>query len=356
VNRSALMETLDAVGKAAETWESTDGTTVLVLPYGGRVLGLFAPGDESNFFWTQPALCDVAAAREFYRSEEWHNSGGERTWLAPEVDFFFPDFPDLKRYWQQRELDPGHYEVSRENGKLSWRTRATLTMSRTKRKVDVEITKSLAPALNPLRYDSNEAESKVKYAGYTLRTSLQLVSSGQPSPVGLWQLVQMPHGGDMLVPTFFRSEPKTYFGAIGPEDLIVGAHLIRYRMRAGGGHKIGVSATALTGRVGYLYAAGNEVSLVVRNFAVNPSAEYIDVPSAETDNFGFAFQACNIHTNLGAFSELEYHLPAIGSSPGSSRSEDESQLWAFRGPWSAISSVARRLLSEEVGREATFLN
>jgi hypothetical protein len=272
------------------------------------------------------------------------------------VDFFFPDFPDLKRYWQQPELDPGHYEASRENGMLSWTNRATLSMSRTKRRVDVEITKSLAPALNPLRHGSNEAETKVRYAGYTLRTSLQLLSSGQTPRIGLWHLVQMPHGGDMLVPTFFRCQPKVYFGAIGPEDLEVGTHLIRYRMRASGGHKIGVQATAVTGRVGYLYGVGDEVALVVRNFSVNPSGEYVDVPGAEPDNFGFAFQACNVSSDLGAFSELEYHVPAAASTPGSSRSEEQSQLWAFRGPWSTIKSVVRRLLSEEVEQEATFLN
>ena len=350
---SALMETLEAVGQPPEPWESTDGTSVLVLPHGGRVLGVFAPDDESNFLWTHPALSNVAAARDFFRSKEWHNSGGERTWLAPEVDFFFPDFPDRERYWQPRELDPGHYEVTRKDDKLTWTNRATLAMSRSNRKVDVEITKSLAPALNPLRHERDQAKSKVKYAGYTLRSSLQLLNSRHLPQIGLWHLVQMPHGGDMLVPTFFRSQPKVYFGAIESEDLIVNPHLIRYRMRAAGGHKIGVRATAVTGRVGYLYATGDEASLVVRNFSVNPSGEYVDVPGEEPDNFGFAFQACNVNTALGAFSELEYHVPATGLSPGGSRSEDQSQLWAFRGTWSAIQSVARRLLSEEIEQGST---
>ena len=354
MNSSALLAILDAVGKTPETWESPDGTRLLVLPHGGRVLGVFAPGDERNFFWTHPALREVATARDFFRSEEWHNSGGERTWLAPEVDFFLPDFPDLKTYWQPRELDPGHYKVWRDCDKLSWKNSATLTMSRSKRKVDVEITKSLAPALNPLRYDGDWSQSKVKYAGYTVRSSLQLQNSGHLPQVGLWHLVQMPHGGDMLVPTFFHSQPQVYFGAIAPEDLTVGAHMMRYRMRAKGDHKIGIHATAVTGRVGYLYLSGDEVSLVVKSFCVNPSGEYVDVPWAEPENLGFAFQACNVNSAMGSFSELEYHVPATGSLPGSSRSEDQSQLWAFRGPRAAIRSIAQRLLCEEVEQEATW--
>ncbi len=348
MNRSKLIETLSAVGKPPETWESTDGTKVLVLPYGGRVLGLFAPGDHENFFWTHPALGDAESAQAFYQGKQWHNSGGERTWLAPEVDFFFPNFPDLKTYWQQRELDPGRYEASRNNGTLSWTNRATLALSRTKQKVDLKITKSLAPALNPLRHDSSEEESAVKYAGFTLRTTLELINSEQPPQIGIWHLTQMPHGGDMLVPTFFRSQPTIYMGSISSEDLVVNDHLIRYRMRATGEHKLGVRATAVTGRVGYMYKVGNEASLVVRNFHVNPSGDYVDVPWAETENFGFAFQACNVNSGLGAFSELEYHVPATGSPEGTLRSEDQSQLWAFRGSEPMIRSVARRLLAAEI--------
>src|SRR5713226_6123470 len=150
MKRSGLRESLDAIGKPTETWRSPDGTEALVLPHGGRILGLFAPGDDENFFWTNPALGDAASARDFYEGKQWHNSGGERTWLAPEVDFFFPEFPDLKTYWQQRELDPGRHEISRKDGQFSWSNRATLTLSRTRQKVDLEIKKWLTPALNPL--------------------------------------------------------------------------------------------------------------------------------------------------------------------------------------------------------------
>ena len=348
MKRSQLREVLDAIGKPTQTWESPDGTEALVLPYGGRILGLFAPGDDESFFWTHPALGNAASGRDFYEGKQWHNSGGERTWLAPEVDFFFPEFPDRKTYWQQRELDPGRYEISRNDGTFRWSSRATLNLSRTNHNIGVQITKWLSPALNPLRYDSELADAAVRYAGYTLHTLLELRSSAPAPPVGLWHLVQLPHGGDMLIPTFFRNEPKIFMGAVGPEALIVDDHLIRYKMRAEGKHKLGVRATATTGRVGYLCNAGDDASLVVRNFRVNPSGEYVDVPWTETDNFGFAFQACNINAPLGMFCELEYHVPAVGPQEGGSRSEDQSQMWAFRGPEAAIRSIARRLLSANI--------
>jgi hypothetical protein len=345
MNRRLLVENLRAVGKPTESWESPEGARVIVLPHGGRVLGLFAPADDENFFWTHSALNEIGSARAFYEGDQWHNSGGDRTWLAPEVDFFFPEFPSLTRYWQQRELDPGRYEVSRSNGTLTWTNRAALTMSRSGQVVELEITKSLAPAPNPLRHDSSRDWADVKFAGFTLRASLQLLGPYQPPHVGMWHLTQMPHGGDMLVPTFFSSQPKIYMGTIGSEDLIVNDHLVRYKMRANGEHKLGIRAVAITGRVGYMYTLHHETSLVIRNFFVDPSGEYADVPWTEPDNFGFAFQACNVDSGLGAFSEMEYHIPAIGSKTGKKLSEDQSQLWAFRGSESAIKSIARHLLS-----------
>jgi hypothetical protein len=347
VNRSTLQETLAAVGKPSEIWESGDGSEALVLPYGGRILGLFAPDDESNLFWTHPCLGDAASAQYFYQSKDWHNSGGDRTWLAPEVDFFFPDFPDLKRYWQPRELESGSYNVSRANGALSLTIRATLLMFRAKRTVDVEITKSLLPALNPLRHELSEADAALKFAGYTLRTSLTVCSSGPPAQIALWQLAQMPHGGDMLIPTFFRSDPVVYFGTIAPTDLVAGDHLVRYKMRATGGSKIGLPAVATTGRAGYIYGDGDSTSLVIRTFTVNPSGEYVDVPTAAPELPACAFQACSIDNEMGRFSELEYHAPAVGTSRDGSKCEDESQLWAFRGSRTTIESVAQRLLTTD---------
>jgi len=61
-------------------------------------------------------------------------------------------------------------------------------------------------------------------------------------------------------------------------------------MRAVGEHKLGFRAVDLTGRVGYMYPAGDQAALVVRNFAVNPSGEYVDVPWTEEANLGFAGQ------------------------------------------------------------------
>jgi hypothetical protein len=341
-----LVNVLKRVGRPTRVFRSPDGTRVLVLPYGGRVLGLFSPQSDTNFYWTHPALESVATARALYASDQWHNSGGDRTWLAPEVDLFFPNFPKLDRYCQQRSLDPGKYQVVETEGGFKLANRLTVSLARPRKEAALKIAKSFGPAPNPLRYERGLDLAGLEYAGYTQYTSLELVGRSKAigAKLGLWNLVQMPHGGELLIPTYSRSEPRLIMGAIPPEDLLVGERLIRYRMRQQGEHKISLRAIATCGRVGYLYPTGGQWSLIIRNFAVNPSGEYVDAPWNEPDWLGFSTQACNVNSGLGRFSELEYHIPAIGQGAGRARCDDQAQVWAFRGPESQVRRVCKLLV------------
>ncbi len=131
-----LIATLKAVGKSTELHQTDDGTRILVLPYGGRILGVFAPGSEENFLWTNSALNSVESAQTYYASDDWQNSGGDRTWVAPEVDFFFPKFPnvDIAGYWQPRSLDPGNYELTKTNHGVKLTNRLNIEGFRSKKR------------------------------------------------------------------------------------------------------------------------------------------------------------------------------------------------------------------------------
>ena len=349
-----LITTLKTVGKPTEIFETGDGTRLLILPYGGRILGMFAPGSEENFLWTNSALNSVESARAYYASDDWQNSGGDRTWLAPELDFFFPKFPniDIAGYWQPRSLDPGNYQLAKNDHGVKLINHLNIEGFRSKKKVELEISKSVAPAPNPLRYDAAIRSGAVEYAGHTLLTSLRILGS-DPNDiplVGLWSLTQMPHRGELFIPTYCKSEPRIYFGlADTPSgELVVSDRLVRFKMRAAGEHKIGVRAAATTGRIGYIYPAGSKHALIVRNFSVNPSGEYADVPWTEPEDRGYSAQACSVNSRWGMFSEMEYHVPAIGAGTGQSHREDRSQLWAFRGAQEDIKKIARTLLSNEI--------
>jgi len=349
-----LITTLKGVGKPAELYETADGTRLLILPYGGRILGMFAPGSDENFLWTNSALNSVESACAYYASDDWQNSGGDRTWLAPELDFFFPKFPniDISGYWQPRGLDPGNYQLEKTDHGVRLTNRLNIEGFRSKKKAKLEITKSVAGAPNPLRHGGPALSGPIEFAGHTLMTSLRILDSNpEDAPlVGLWSLTQMPHQGELFIPTYCKSEPRIYFGLVDApaDELVVSDRLVRFKMRAVGEHKIGVHALATTGRIGYMYSAGRQHALIVRNFSVNPSGEYADVPWTQPEDKGYSTQACSVNSRWGMFSEMEYHVPAIGAGTDQSCVEDQSQLWAFRGASEDIRTIARTLVSAEI--------
>lgn len=311
---------------------------VLILPHGGRVLGLFAKGDPRNFLWTNPRLQAEVSAREFLVSEEWHNTGGDRAWIAPEIDFFLPAYPDTSVYVQPRSLDPGSYGLDLSGASPALRMEFEVTPRRGNLPLHLRLSKSVEAAANP-----RPPVPGVLFAGYTLRTSLEIMN-GHDATVGLWSLLQMPSGGEMILPTHGAPEIRAWFGEEAPADLHLTANAAHYFTGAAGARKLGLRAGSTTGRAGYVYELDSKFHLVVREFSVDTSGLYPDVPWDDPQDDGYAVQICNVNDAMGRFSELEYHTPAIGGPTGKTHREDCSHVLAYRGDRQTIADLATQLL------------
>lgn len=344
---SLLKRTLRSAGQEARTLRFPDGTRVLTLTHGGRILGLYPADDEQNFLWTHSALSHRESARRFFGSTAWHNSGGDRTWLAPEIDVFLPNFPKLDVYHQPRSLDPGNYRVVSDgtSGAFHFGAELEIPLSRPAAQVWLTLDKRIEPSLDPCRGLSGH-DPRLRYAGYRLSTRLTYRrDTGEVSlGVNAWNLLQLPHGGEMLIPTYGRQAPTVFMGRIPQRDLRSHSSLVRWRMHQPGEHKIGLPARACTGRMGYLLPRDRRTwDLVVRQFYLQPSQSYPDAPWFAPDRTGYAVQACSVNSQLGAFSELEYHAPAV-TKTGPRSVEDFSDVWSYRGTPAAIRRVADALL------------
>ena len=73
------------------------GEKLLVLPFGGRVLGVY-PDEKRNVFGTNPDLESVSSIRSFFGGGGWLNIGGDRTWISlfPVSSFGTPEVFELR--------------------------------------------------------------------------------------------------------------------------------------------------------------------------------------------------------------------------------------------------------------------
>jgi hypothetical protein len=287
---------------------------IRLLPSSGRVIGLYPDGADENFLWTNAGP-----------SGAWPNPGGDRTWLAPEIDLFVSDINRLaETYRVPAALDPGQWQQIGPN-RLVNSTR--LHLYRPGREVAVRMEKEFLPATNPL------PDLKLQYAGYTQVTCLET-----NAPLGIWNLLQLPAPGTMLVTTRGVAQPQIVFGAIALQDVASQPSLLRWHMDGGGDAKISLLATDFTGRAAHLHQRGLDCwDLVVRDVVVDPSGEYVDALWTPPHKSGWAFQACRVRSLAGGFNELEYHVPVTVK-------KDESRVCAFRGPLDRITEAAERLL------------
>lgn len=342
-----LTANLDRSGRPVHCMHLHDATLV-VLPQGGRVIGLYPKGSHESFFWTHDALRSADGIRRLYAESRWPNPGGDRTWLSPTTELFVSD---LSRFWETwREpvtVDPGSYSCREVKGGLTLTNRPTIELRRRKQTVELAMEKTLRPAADPFRYEA-DAVGAYAFAGYTTRSTLTVLREPKNSrvPIGLWQLLQLPPDGEMILPTLTRTQPRVIFGKVPRSDVRCEPRCIRYHMRSATTAKIAVHAIHLTGRMGYVRKnTAGSLDLVVRNFFVDPSGEYVDTPFDDETARGDAVQACNVsEKDIGSFSEIEHHAPAIGADTGLTTCTDISQVWAFRGSPKAIARIAELLL------------
>lgn len=344
-----LQTILEQAGQAPVTLTAPgDDSRLLVLPRSGRVLGLFAVDSAENFLWTNGALATPASARAYFAGSGWLNPGGDRTWLAPELELFIGDPQRVfETYAVQRELDPGNWTLAAASGTdIRLTNTACLQLHRSRSQAGVRLTKTIRTAPDPLAV-TPLATAGLLYAGYAQETTLVVEGVAAPAArLGIWNLLQLPPPGTMLIPTRSLATPQVVFGTTSAGELLAEPALVRWHMTGPGTDaKVSLKAAPLTGRAGYLRqrAQPDSWDLVVRDFTVDPAGDYVDAlwwPPYET---GWAFQACRVAAGTERFNELEYHVPAVAGGV----CRDESRVWAYRGPREAILAAARELLGLE---------
>lgn len=346
MDNDALKAVLNGQNVKSAEIPGTDGGSILVIDAGARVLRLVGRFG-TDFLWLNKQITENP---QKFMSVHWLNFGGDRTWIAPERTVHISDLDDpWDTYEVPKAFDPGNYELQQYGESITLSNRFRLADQMRKVLSDLSIVKKVSPAPNPFRYSADADLKNVEYIGYEQSTTLRLLSEYVPgAQFGLWHLAQVEAPGEILVPVTDSTPPHVYFGADGADNTKLTPGLVRFEVN-GTQQKIGIKADATFGRAGFIREDIDGLwTLIVRNFNVNPSGDYIDTPWDDPSDRGYAVQCYCDDGSLGNFGELEYHSTGIGDGTGTDACTDTSQLWAFRAERPTIERITKRLLTVSI--------
>jgi hypothetical protein len=329
------------------------GGRLLVSQRGGRLMP-FLPSGESAL-WLSPALLDADGFDAFLRRDDW-NLGGERIWIAPEIQFTIRDRRDFwGSYALPAAMDPGSWTLEcLGDDAFALRQEAVLSAfnlaSGTKR---VAVRRQVRPAPDPLRSGDGVVDG-VAFIGYEHDVELRDL---EPNAIAAqaWNLIQLIPGGWVLLPTLSEVTPRAYFEPVRPEHVVSTPDALELAITGAHRYKLGVDARAHLGRLAYLRRLdGTRACLMVRSFFNNPSSAYLEQPADRPGESGDSIHVYNDDGGAGGFGEIECYGQAIGgAAPRRTAAADTTVLWIYVGGSAAITEVARRLLGERAGRRAT---
>ena len=354
-----LTRSLDMRGLAYGVLTLDNSVRLVLTERGGRLMGPVLP-DGTSVGWINPMFADAGSLDRFLESGDW-NMGGDRIWIAPEVQYLATDRDRFNETCViPEQMDPGSWTLTGGGaGASAWflRQRATLearSLARGRKTVDVA--RQVIPALNPLRSlrEAGSLMAGVRYAGWEQTVALtETVADDIVSET--WNVLQVRPGSSMLIPCSPRIEISEIGGYRDPvpeaAKAVRGNHL-RIDVTGDRQWKIGLRSAHVTGRLGCLVRLSSpgpaEPCLMVRSFANNPSALYSEESFDQPGNNGNSVHVYHDDGELGSFGELECNGRAIGGPTGRSTSTDTFTTWLFAGPAEALREIGAHLLGIDI--------
>lgn len=329
-------------------FEKEEGTGFIVVPsFGARIIGAFIDGE--NLFWTHP--------------EVKKGQGGQRTWISPEGgDKGFIFKPDWSGNRDFSMLDPGNYKViSFEKNKfISLKNSFKTTSNDGKEDYNLELTREMSFADNPLERDSEFKNSDLKFLGIDFTHKLK--NNGDKildRIIGLWCLIQIIPQGTMIVPvkeSSHRAYRGNYFEPLPSEYVKLNSDSISFFVHGSKRYKIGINPKYARGAIAYVSKnPKGEFYIVMMSFKVDSDAKYPDRPKTEQETNGDAIQ---IYSHLEepplAFGELECHSPSLYLPP----QKEEAfriKIYIFKGSKEWIIKAGKKLISPDFDRAYLFV-
>jgi hypothetical protein len=356
ITQRQITSRLEEHGFEYSILELQNGVSIVVSKYGGRIFGPFlppavVPGGES-LFWTNNAFAQADSFQDFLESGDW-NLGGERIWIAPEIQYNVHDRTD---YWNTYNLpgqvDPGRYSMDQVRSG-QWQLAQDMTLeaynlgSGTK---ELHLGRLIHQVADPLRYLNNYQElmDGVIFAGYEQVLSIS-ESKRDDLKTEVWNLLQLNAGGLLFIPATRRLSYTDHYKPIDDSHQTVYPDHVRLRITGDRQYKVGYKAAHVFGRIGYYNQVDDGPAyLIVRNFFNNPSMPYAEEPADIPGACGHSIHVYNDDGNLGGFGEMECNCQTIGGETNRSSSTDQVVLWIYTGAPGPLKEIGLHLLGIEI--------
>ncbi|MGD8791407.1 MAG: hypothetical protein PVF47_02555, partial [Anaerolineae bacterium] len=312
----------------------------------------FLSKESESIFWTSDAFVDSESFKAFLDSGSW-NIGGDRIWIAPEIQYHVPDRNDFwgSVFWPE-QVDPGTYSLEQPlpgQWRLSQRIRLQAYNLASGWK-ELQLERLIRQVEDPLRNVTGHADliEGVLYAGYEQVVTLS--EEKQDDIVSeAWSLTQLNPGGVLVIPASPRVEVTDYYEPIDESLQTIHANHVRLKITGDRQYKVGYKAAHVLGRLAYYnHLDDGQAYLIVRNFFNNPSAPYAEEPDHTPGCLGHSIHVYNDDGNAGGFGELECNAQTIGGDTGRSSSTDQLVLWLYVGAPGRVKEIGLHLLGIEL--------
>ena len=344
------IESLQANDLAYGVLPLQNGAQAVLSEYSGHVLGPFLDPDGESLLWTSSALGDAAALGALVADRDW-NIGGDRIWIAPEIQYNVRDRTD---FWGSlalpQQMDPGNYRLQ-QLGDDAWKLAQDVTLEAhnlSSGAKTLQVERVFRPTPDPLRKLSSYADllDGVVYAGYEQFVTLTDTDPNQILSES-WSLSQVNAGGHLWIPSTVAVEVTDYYAPIDDDHLHRYPGFLRLAISGHAQYKVGVQAAQVFGRMAYANTLDDgRAYLVVRGFYNNPSAPYLEEPAHLPGRSGHAIHVYNDDGGLGGFGEIECQGQAIGGALSRSAGTDQILLWFYVGAPQKIDAIFAHLIGE----------
>ena len=329
-----------------------NNVSVIISQHGGRIFGPFLSKDSESIFWTSDAFARPDTFKEFLSSGSW-NIGGDRIWIAPEIQYHVPDRSDFwgSVFWPE-QVDPGQYVLGEpEPGRWCLTQDMTLqAYNLASGQKELHLERQIRQVEDPLRNVGGYPEliDGVLFAAY--EQAVTLSERKQDDIVSeAWSLTQLNPGGVLVIPASPRVEYTDYYEPVDKSLQTIHPDHVRLQITGNRQYKVGYKSAHVFGRLAYHnHLDDGRAYLIVRNFFNNPSMPYAEEPDHSPGCRGHSIHVYNDDGNAGGFGELECNLQTIGGDTGRSSSRDHLVLWLYVGAPDKVKEIGLHLLGVEL--------